>query len=244
MKKRISFISLILILLIAVTQALAATPTTVLGDDQFYDEYRKMTEEYPAGNREYHVTVDLEKATIYTPPYSKEKENELGGKPYKKGNIIMLPLRQIVETLGYNVEYDGFAIINVDTDYCITVEAGKMYAVKNGKEVQLSTASEISESRLYVPLDFFKYFTDVSFNGDETAVFFENVYMLKRILICQVDAYNLETWKKTPDYTKAIADKSTIVLQFDTIGKTEEAINALCKTDLIWVVDSYAYVAN
>ncbi len=75
---------------------------------------------------------------------------------YKKGDIDMVPLREIAETLGFTVDWDG--------DLRAVMINGGMYSLKIGENsyvkgkmapIELSAAPEITNDLTYVPANYF-----------------------------------------------------------------------------------------
>ena len=75
---------------------------------------------------------------------------------YKKGNVVMVPLREIAETLGFTVDWDG--------DLRAVTLNGGIYSLKIGENsyvkgkmapIELDAAPEITNDLTYVPANYF-----------------------------------------------------------------------------------------
>ena len=84
---------------------------------------------------------------------------KVSGHPYKDGKVTMVPLRSIVEALGYSYRLDSnlhcsiFSAKNIDTH----IFYGKNSYPVDNKYVQLERPATVKSNTLYVPLS---YITD------------------------------------------------------------------------------------
>ena len=88
----------------------------------------------------------------------------------------MVPLRAVAEALGYEVIWEG-ATQSVYLNNVISLTIGKDYYTRGRMApIELGTAPELTDSRTYVPLSFFKQVI-----GMNNATYFEGVIEINNL---------------------------------------------------------------
>ncbi|NLN15221.1 MAG: copper amine oxidase N-terminal domain-containing protein [Tissierellia bacterium] len=103
-----------------------------------------------------------------------EKEISLNNPIYKNDqDIFMLPLRQIAETLGYQVEWinESRTVKLTKEDYRVSLPIGEKSYKINDKPLRLGIAAELKNSTTYVAIDFLKETMAVDIEVLETGMF-------------------------------------------------------------------------
>ena len=77
---------------------------------------------------------------------------------YKTEDIYMIPVRPVLERLGYKVEWNKeLKQVNISKDFVTSsLKAGENYYFYNGEPAKLSRAPEVRDATTYVPLEYFE----------------------------------------------------------------------------------------
>lgn len=101
-----------------------------------------------------------------------EKEVVLNHSAYKKGEVVMIPLRELAETLGYEVKW------NNEIQSAELTKGAQWTSVKIGEDnynfakmlVKLGTAPEVKDERTFVPFTFLEEVLKVNVDIDQNGM--------------------------------------------------------------------------
>lgn len=102
--------------------------------------------------------------------------------PFKEGDVLMIPVRETAEALGYKVSIDeASGTVVIDDDYIqkatltngsdTAVFEGHLKVIDMSREVTLSVPMKVISGCAYVPSDFFiEFFNDVTVGEDTVEI--------------------------------------------------------------------------
>ncbi len=95
-------------------------------------------------------------ASTSIPVYFNDTKLQLSKSPVMKNGNVLIPFRDIFETLGYTISYDGYtqSITGTKDGSIITLYTGSTYANVSGTDKTLTVAPEIVDGTAMVPLRF------------------------------------------------------------------------------------------
>lgn len=113
---------------------------------------------------------------------------------YRQGEVPMLPIRKLLEGLGYEIRWNKeLRQVDIFKDaWTTSIKPGQNYYFKDKEPIRLSQAPEIKDGETYVPLGFFE-----SILGEPIILAGESVGIFRReIILKEKDSLELEGYIK------------------------------------------------
>ncbi len=198
------------------------------------------------------------------PVYFGDIKLNLSAEPVMRNGTVLVPFRDIFETLGYSVYYDGSSntIESKKDGSEITLFIGSTYANVSGKDKYLSEAPEIINGTTMVPLRFVSesagytvewhskdnsnYITIDNFDKD--SVVNTSEYEQKQAIQAVVDAHNKAEQERIDKETaerekfqQYIDERSAILRDFDSKWISDDHLISLHHVYASWMGETIVF---
>lgn len=220
MKKVLSIITAISILLSSTMVIAANNSVQIISDDEYLSQLSDLISSTEDENYMGSLNLTIGSDTMTLDGEEIKIDNE-GSVPVIENDTTLLPIRGVAEAIGAEVEYSAptqtVSLFNADTE--VNMQLGSAEIEINGATQQMPVAAKIVNDRTLIPLRAATEALgcDVSWDGTNQTIMLTRPYQTKRVVVHSENA-------DTSNASDVINGNGMTVMQFDTEEQARESV--------------------